>query len=83
MSKSLHFLVNSIRHLGVTRGFRYWKIYRTCKKDPWLIRRWEQVCRWESAKLAESDPAYSQMLEDWADALNRKHISKNIKQNAQ
>lgn len=39
------------------------------KKDPWLVKRWEQVCRWESAKLESSDPKFSQMLEDWANQL--------------
>jgi len=69
MSKSLQFLINSIRLLGLSGGIRYWKIYKACKKDPWLVKRWEQVCRWESAKLDKSDPASSQMLEDWANEL--------------
>lgn len=72
MSKSLQFLINSIRHLGLSKGLRYWQIYKACEKDPGLVKRWEQVCRWESTKLEESDPAHSQMLENWANELKHR-----------
>lgn len=75
MLKNLEYLFNSIKSLGLRDGFRYWKIYNACKKDPWLVKRWEQVCRWESAKLENSDPKFSQMLEDWANQL-KEHRAK-------
>jgi hypothetical protein len=71
MIKSLQFLFNSIKSLGIRNGFRYWKIYNACKKDPWLVKRWEQVSRWESAKIESSDPQLSQILEGWANQLKK------------
>lgn len=69
MLRNLEQLFSSIKSLGLRGGFRYWKIYNACKKDSWLVKRWEQVCRLESAKLESSDPKFSQMLEDWANEL--------------
>ena len=75
MITSLKYLLNSVKSLGIRDGFRYWKIYHACKKNPWLVKRWEQVYRWESAKLENSEPKFSQMLEDWTNQL-KEHRAK-------
>jgi hypothetical protein len=68
---SIAFLLASIYHLGPRLGLRYWRIYRRALKDPALIIRWENKCRWESAQVESSDPTASKFFDEWAVVLSR------------
>lgn len=68
--ESLRFLVDSIANLGPRLGFRYWKVYRACRKDPAVIVRWEKQCRLMSDELSVSDPVTAKFLGEWADLLS-------------
>lgn len=67
---SLNFFFKSVYHLGVSLGWRYWKIYLKCKNDPSMVVRWEKSCRVEAERLAEDDPELSSCFYEWAELLS-------------
>jgi len=69
MSRTTEF-IDCVRHLGLSLGWRYWRIQAKARKNPDMVLKWARDCRLVG-------------LQDWAEQLEKAHGHHTLLQHIQ
>lgn len=74
---NISFLIGALKNLGFKSGWKYWKAYLQCQKDPVKLVHWAKACKDEAHRIRTSNPKSTKLtelaiaLEENADRLHR------------
>ena len=74
---NISFLVGALKNLGFKSGWKYWKAYLQCQKDPVKLIHWAKACKDEAHRIRTSNLKSTELaklaiaLEENADHLHR------------